>query len=287
MKIILIGKTGQLGSELNKILVDKSFETFSFSHRELNITNHDKVLQYLKKIKPDYVINASAYHQVSKCENFPEKAFDINAAGVKHLAEECYRIGAGLVHYSSDYVFDGKKGKPYLEEDRTSPLQVYGISKYAGEILAQEYNPKALVIRTCGVYGGKHGSRSKKGNFILTILNQIKGRRELPVSSEQIVSPTYAFDLANATIDLLSKKPGGGIYHLVNEGYCSWADFAKEIVRNSGSSTKIIPVNRKGDSGGARRPLFSALFNSKAKKMGVKLPDWQDALKRYIEFLYQ
>lgn len=285
MKVILIGKTGQLGRELDNLLRKKGFKTFSFSHKELDILDQDKIRGVIKKIKPKYVVNASAYHQVAECEEFPEKAFNINAAYLKNLAGQCESVGSVLVHYSTDYVFDGTKNAPYFEEDIPTPLQVYGISKYAGEQIALKYCSSTIIVRTCGVFGGKTGSRAKKGNFILTILNQIKDKNSIEVSSEQIVSPTYARDLASATLMLLSKKPKSGIYHLINEGHCSWADFAQEITRLVGSKTKIIPVDRSGQSGGARRPLFSALKNTRAAKLGVILPSWQDALKRYLSAL--
>lgn len=285
MKVVIIGKNGQLGQELTALFTSQKNDVLSYGREELDITDKKNTANVIKKIKPDLVINASAFHQVAECEEFPEKAFEINAVAVKNIAEASASINAVFVHYSTDYVFDGKKGESYKEDEIPNPLQIYGISKYAGEIVSLNYNPSSIIIRTCGVFGGKTGSRSKKGNFILTILKQIEGKKELEVSSEQIVSPTYAHDLAKYTLKLLEKKPKSGIYHLINEGYCSWAEFAQEIAKLVNSKTKIIPVDRRGESGGARRPLFSALSNTKAKKMGVVLPDWRDGLSRYIVFL--
>lgn len=285
MKILLIGKNGQLGQALNSVLLEKKHTVASYSHSELDVENKRDLSKTVNFFKPNVVINASAYHLLSACEENPARAFAINAVAVKNLAEICKKRETILVHYSTDYVFDGISGKPYVEEDAPGPLQVYGISKYAGEIFALQYNPNSIVIRTCGVYGGKKGSREKSGNFILTILDQIKNKKILEVSSEQIVSPTYANHLAKATVLLLSKKPNRGIYHLVNEGHCSWAAFAEEIVRVGKGKAKIIPVDRSGVSGGARRPLFSALSNTKAKKMGVVLPSWKSGLLDYISFL--
>lgn len=284
MKILLFGKSGQMGHELDiqaKLFGNK---IISFSHQDLDIADFKRINSEVKKIKPDIVINATAYHYLPDCEEFPDKAFLINAIAVKNFAEITGELKIPFVHYSTDYVFSGEKGSPYIEKDRPQPLQVYGASKLAGEYLALSYNPRSMVIRSCGIYAGKKGSRSKKGNFILKML-QDKDEETLKVSSEQIVSPTYAADLAKATYELIKHKNLNGIYHLVNEGYCSWAGFAQEIMRLTGSKTKIIPVDRSGESGGARRPLFSALSNNKAKALGVKLPHWKEGLRRYISTL--
>lgn len=278
-KILIIGSTGQLGTELVVQAVQNGYTVFPMTHADLDITNFENVKQKVKELKPDIVINASAYHVVPDCEIYPEKAFLVNATALKYLADICQELDMHLVHYSTDYVFDGKKGAPYLETDSPSPLQVYGMTKYIGEQFCLHYHNKSTVIRTCGVYGGKQGSKSKKGNFILTILNQTKGKDSLEVASEQIVSPTYAVDLAKATFELLSTKNPFGIYHLANDGYCSWAEFAQEIVNLHNQKTKIIPVDRGGGSAHPKRPLFSALENTKVSK----LPNWKDALHRYMK----
>lgn len=285
MRIILIGKNGQLGSEIDKQSQEQGFEIHAFSKEELDITESQKVKSKIERIKPDVVINTSVFHVVAECEEKPEQAFLVNAISLKGIAEICKEMGIKFLTYSTDYVFDGTKGSPYIESDKPSPLQVYGVSKVAGEYIALAYSQTSIVVRSSGVYGGKTGSRAKKGNFALNILKETKGKPELEVSSEQIVNPTYAVDLAKTTLDLLTHKNINGIYHLVNEGYCSWAEFAQEIMKLIGSLTKIIPVDRSGQSGGARRPLFSALKNTRAVNLGVKLPTWQDAIKRYISTL--
>ncbi|MBI4091751.1 MAG: dTDP-4-dehydrorhamnose reductase [Candidatus Levybacteria bacterium] len=281
MKILIFGKTGQLGEQLYIQGIGRKHKVLGFSHKELDITDRKTIEKMIKKFAPDVVMNATAYHVVPDCELYPDKAFLINAIAIRDLAEICQNLSIRFVHYSTDYVFDGKKGSPYLEYDLPTPVQTYGISKMAGEYMALAFNPKSIVIRASGVYGGKHGSRSKKGNFALNILRE-KNKKTLEVSSEQIVNPTYSFDLANATHELIRNKDAKGIYHLANDGYCSWAEFAQEIMRLVGSKTKVIPVDRSGQSGGAKRPLFSALKNIRAAKLGVKLPTWQDAIRRYI-----
>jgi dTDP-4-dehydrorhamnose reductase len=281
MKLFLFGKNGQLGQELYKQSENLRFEVVSFAREELDITNFKKVHELIRKHKPHVVINATAYHVVPECEKYPENAFLVNATVVRNLAQICEAIGSKLVHFSTDYIFDGSKRKPYKEEDLPYPLQTYGISKLAGEHFALAYSSQAVVIRSSGVYGGKQGSRSKKGNFALNILKE-KDKASIEVSSEQIVNPTYAADLARSTFELLKMKNISGIYHLANEGYCSWAEFTEEIMKLAGIKARVIPVDRSGQSGGARRPLFSALKNTRAAKLGIKLPPWQDAIKRYV-----
>lgn len=282
MKILLFGKNGQLGQEIIEASSKFRYNLTAYGHDEVDILNYSQVTDCINRNKPDIIINATAYHVVNDCELYPEKAFAINAIALKNIAELCNKNKIKLVHYSSDYVFDGLKGKPYQEDDIPNPLQIYGLSKFIGEKICLNYHDDSIIIRTCGVYGGKAGSRSKKGNFVLNILKQTEGKKELEVSSEQIVSPTYAHDLAEATLKLISKKPSHGIYHLVNEGYCNWAQFAQEIMKISKRKCRIIPVNRSGQYQGVKKPLFSALSNKKAKSLGVILPTWKEALKNYL-----
>jgi dTDP-4-dehydrorhamnose reductase len=285
MKLLLLGKNGQLGTELEKQARAKGLDITALGREELDITDNTAVCETIKKLQPTVILNASAYHVVPDCEQYPQNAFAINTIALKNLAEIAEEQKAVLVHYSTDYIFDGIKGKPYKEDDKPNPLQVYGISKLAGEFAVLNYCSKAIIIRACYVYGGKTGSRAKKGNFVLTILKQIEGKTELEVASEQIVSPTYAEDLAEASLKLIQKKESKGIYHLVNEGHCTLSEFAQQIVKYKKQKTKIIPVNRGGVAGKLHRPLFSALQNTRAKQEGIKLPHWKASLKKYVELL--
>lgn len=285
MKILLIGKKGQLGNEIHKQSQEQGFEIHAFGREELDITNSEKVKSKIEFLKPTVVINASTYHVVPDCEIYPDKAFLVNAISLKSISEICKTMGIKFVTYSTDYVFDGLKGSLYEEDDKPNPLQIYGVSKAAGEYIALNYSKTSIVIRSSGVYGGRYGSRAKKGNFALNILEQAKKEKIIEVAKEQIVNPTYAVDLAKASLDLLTHKNALGIYHLANEGYCSWAEFAQETMKLIGSKTKIIPVDRKGMAGSLKRPLFSALKNTRAAKLGIKLPPWQDAIERYIATL--
>lgn len=285
MKILLVGSTGQLGFELDRQARERNVEIRSFGHGELDITEFEKVKDEIEKFSPDFVINASAFHVVPLCEDEMEKAFLINAVSLKPIAQYCEERGIRLVTYSTDYIFDGLKGSPYEEDDKPNPLQIYGLSKLAGEYIVLNYSSKSIVIRTCSVHGGKEGSHSKKGNFALNILKQAETQDSIEVASEQIVSPTYSVDLASATLDLLKEKNINGIYHLINEGYCSWAELAQYVIDVKGLKTKIIPVDKRGMAGSLRRPLFSALKNTRAKELGIELPSWKDTFKRYISTL--
>lgn len=277
MKILLFGKTGQIGSELVKLT-----DIVGYNREELDITDFTELKKIVTRHQPDVVINATAYHVLPECENNPDKAFAVNAVSLKIIADICNEKNIRLVHFSTSYVFDGTKETPYTETDRPNPLQIYGISKLAGEQIVLQYCKTGIVIRTCAVFGGKTGSRSKKGNFILNILDQARGKKELEVSSEQIISPSYAVDVAIATLALLDKKDISGIYNISNTGTCSWAELAQETIKNKKRKTKIIPVDRGGMVGALRRPLNSAMFNKRAAQLGITLPPWQDAIKRYI-----
>lgn len=281
MKILVFGKNGQVGHEL----INQNQKIIGFSHEELDVTDQQSLLSVFKKHKPDVVINASAYHVVPECEAHPEKAFAINSIAVKAMAELCEEYGSRFVHYSTDYVFDGVLGKPYKEDATPHPLQLYGISKLAGEYSALTYCQNSIIIRSAYIYGGKTGSKAKRGNFVLTMLAQSEGKDTLEVAADQIVSPTYATDLAQATLKLLSHKQANGVYHFVNQGSCSLAEFAQAIMHAKKRKTRIIPVVRGGLAGNLKRPVFSVLRNTRGKKLGVVLPPWKDAVKRYVQSL--
>ncbi|MFA5842585.1 MAG: dTDP-4-dehydrorhamnose reductase [Candidatus Gracilibacteria bacterium] len=285
-KILLIGKNGQLAHELLNDASSFGFEIIAFNKEELDVTQPLQIEEKIKQINPAILINTSAYHVVPLCEKNPLPALEVNFIAVQNLARICKKIGIPFVTYSTDYVFDGKKSAPYLEADLPHPLQVYGLSKLAGEYAALSSYPEGtFMIRTCGLYGGKTGSPEKGGNFVLNLLKDTKNQNAMEVSSEQRVSPTYAGDLSKATLKLLSREVPSGIYHLVNRGDCSWYEFAKEIFKLSNIKIALKPVDRGGLDKDMKRPLFSALENTKAKALGVELPSWQEGLKSYLDFL--
>jgi dTDP-4-dehydrorhamnose reductase len=285
-KILLIGKTGQLGGEIINDSPVFDFEVVSFGKEELDVTNEVQVKEKIDKIKPDILINTSAYHVVPKCEENPTVAMAINFIAVRNLAKACRERNITFVTFSTDYVFDGKKGSPYEEYDMPNPLQIYGLSKLAGEYAALNiFLDRTFVIRTTGIYGGKTGSPEKNGNFVLNIIKEAQDKEMVEVSSEQIVSPTFAGDLSKATLKLLKSQAKPGLYHLTNEGYCSWYEFTQEIFKLAKINKEIKPINRGGSSGKMKRPKFSALKNTKAKALGIELPSWQNGLRLYFNFL--
>lgn len=285
MRILILGKDGQLGQSL--IEEGKKIGAYikGSSKIELDITNKNALDKIVSSIKPNIIINTAAYHVVPDCEINTDKAFQVNAIALKDLALLSRRNNIKLITISSDYVFDGKQNKPYREDDKTNPLQIYGISKYAGELIALNYNPDSLIVRTCGLYGGLTGSKSKKGNFVLSLINADKNNSFLRVSSDLYANPTYSSDLASAIFQLLQDSHSKGIYHLASEGYCSMADFAQKITEYANLKLKIIPIENRLSTENFKRPKFSVLSNIRAKKIGIVLPIWSQGLLKYIEFL--
>lgn len=286
-KLLLIGKTGQLGAEILNDAPLFDFEVFGYGRGELDVTDTAALEAEIKLHRPDVVISTAAFHVVAECEEGPLEAFKVNCIAVRNLAQISKESGAKFMTFSTDYVFDGEKGSSYLEGDAPRPLQMYGFSKLAGEFAARGiYLEGTYVIRTCGLYGGKRGSKSKSGgNLVLQMLKEAGESKSVEISSEQIVSPTYAKDLSRAVLELLRVGAPADIYHLVNEGQCSWHEFVEEVYRLAGIKREVIPVDRRGIMNGVRRPRFSALENSRAKKLGIVLPKWQEGLAAYLDFI--
>jgi dTDP-4-dehydrorhamnose reductase len=285
MKILLIGATGQLGGDL--VRNNPGHEIMAPSREELDLGRVGEDARVIGKLRPDTVINCAAFHNVPKCEEEPAQAFLVNCVAVRDLAAACAAQGARLVTFSSDYVFGGERSEPWREDDKPAPLQVYGISRLAGEHAALATAPgHAVVIRTCGLYG-RSGARSKGGNFVDGRVADARAGKRIEMASEQVVSPTSTDDLSRAVFALLaSPKLAPGIYHLVNEGACSWYEFTREIVRLAGGKSEVVPVDRGGRTGNMRRPLYSVLANTKARALGVTLRPWREALADYLRAKY-
>lgn len=286
MKILLIGKTGQLGNSL--IRLNEDYEIIAPSRELLDLRDVNSIRKSISTLNPDVIINTAAFHNLPECETHPLQAFACNFIAVQNLSLICKEYSKFLISFSTDYVFDGTKQSPYNESDSTNPLQIYGLSKAAGELAISKHCPdSSIIIRTCGLYGIT-GSRSRGGNFVDNRISDASQHAELEMSSDQTVTPTFTDDLANALFDVIKKRDVLiGILHLVNEGACSWADFTKEIYRQMSLANKVIPVNRGGYSGAMKRPLYSVLNNSRAKAHGITLPCWQDALSRFIKLKYK
>ena len=285
MKILIIGKTGQLGSALIQDALTLGHDVFAPTKQELDISNEVAFLNAMKLYLPEIVINTAAFHNVPLCEVEPLKAFQLNCIAVKKMAEISNDFNAWFVSFSTDYVFGGEKQKPYIESDVPNPLQIYGLSKLAGEYATLSYE-KSIIIRTCGLYG-LQGATSKGGNFVDNRINDSKQNERIEISNDQTVSPTYAGDLSKAVLQLIAHpSKESGIYHLVNEGYCTWYEFTKKIFKTLDIDVELVPVDRKGKTGKMRRPLFSALENKKAKRLGVTLPNWKESLHEYLRIKY-
>lgn len=285
MKVLLIGKTGQLGGDL--IHNNPGHEIHAPSREELDIGNREQVEVLIANHSPDIVINTAAFHNVPLCETDPASAFQFNCVAVRDLASACRKAGSLLVTFSTDYVFGGEKRTPYLEDDIPQPLQIYGISRVAGEYAAMAAAPnQAIVVRTCGLYGAS-GAQSKGGNFVDKRLQDARVNSVLEMGCDQVVSPTSTDDLSRAVWQLIAHplcEPG--TYHLVNEGECTWYEFTRAIYEIAGLNVTVNPVDRGGMSGDMRRPLYSALANTKARTLGITLPSWRIGLERYITGKY-
>ena len=285
MKILLIGKSGQLGSDLLRFA--GANEIIAPGREELDITVPDSMDACIRAHRPGVVINTAAFHNVPLCEDEPGRAFLVNCVAVRNLAAACRDAGALFVTFSTDYVFGGEKRTPYLEDDCPAPLQIYGMTKLAGEHAALSTAPDhAVVVRTCGLYG-MSGAASKGGNFVDKRIRDARGNHALEIGCDQTVCPTYTGDLAKALLGLIGHpRLAPGIYHLVNEGECSWYEFTCSIFKLMGIEITVNPVDRGGWDGLMRRPLYSALANTKARSVGIALPHWRDGLKRYLDILH-
>ncbi len=286
MKILLIGKTGQLGGDI--LRNGGHHEIHAPDRSELDVCSREAIAAALDRFRPDCVVNTAAFHDVPRCETEPERAFRVNCVAVRDLAAACSRACALFVTFSTDYVFGGEKRSPYVEEDRPAPLQIYGITRLAGEHAALSAAPEhAIVIRTCGLYGAS-GARSKDGNFVDKRVREAETVRTMEMGADQVVSPTYTRDLAEAVLRLIDHpRRAPGVYHLVNDGACTWYDFTKAIYEEMALPVQVNPVDRGGRTGDMRRPLYSALANVKARALGIVLPNWRDALRRYLKDKYR
>ncbi len=281
MKILLIGADGQLGTDFRKVAPPN--EVIPLTISDIDITDRSRTIEAIKKHKPDVVLNTSAYHKVDDCEEHDQEAFAVNAFGVKNLCLACRETDSALVHVSTDYVFDGTKGRPYTEADCPNPGTVYGISKLAGELYVRYMMKKYFIVRTCGLFGvagclGKGGT-----NFIENMLKLASQKKQLRVVRDEIVGPTYTLDLA-AKIDQLIRTQHYGLYHITNSGQCSWYDFAKSIFELTGTKIDLQPATSAEFKAKARRPAYSVLAHENLKKIGLDdMRTWDKALEAYLK----
>lgn len=287
-KILLIGKDGQLGQELQPFLTAMG-SLVAVGRDTLDLSQPQIIEQIIEDIQPEWVINAAAYTAVDKAESEPELAMKINGIAPGILAKACQQLDAKLIHISTDYVFDGTQSHPYIETDSTHPLGVYGQSKLAGEIAIQETQAKFAIIRTAWVYGV-----GGTGNFVKTMLRLGKEREEIRVVSDQVGSPTWTGDLAQSIVQLmpLLNSETYGIYHCTNSGVTSWYDFAIAIFEEAkllGFPLKIervIPITTPEYPTPASRPAYSVLSGKKlANLLETHTPQWRQGLRKMLQQL--
>lgn len=280
MTTLLIGANGQLGSELRQAFRDH--DLVPLTHADLELTDRSQVAETLRTYRPALILNTAAYHRVDECEDFPDRAFAVNAVAVRDLAVAAKAIGAVLVHFSTDYVFDGRQRHPYREADPPGPLSVYAASKLAGEYLVRAILERHLVIRTCGLYGAA-GRHTTTGNFVDTMLRLAAEGREIRVVGDQILTPTSAKELAGKVRQLV-EMGATGLYHITNGGACSWYQFAAAVFELSGIRPNVSETTSAAYGARAVRPLYSVLENASLGRLGLDdLSPWHEALKAYLE----
>jgi len=272
MKILILGHKGMLGSDLFLRLF-VFHEVTGKDIEDLDIASEEACEGIISETEPDVVINAAAYTDVDGCEANREKCFSVNAEGVKNIALACEKRGIKVVHFSTDYVFDGRKSTPYLEEDVCNPINVYGQSKLAGEQYLQQYSSDFLLIRSAWLYG-KNGK---------TIVDKAKINKQLEVVDDQVGAPTFSWDLTGA-VQLLIEGKYNGIYHITNRGNCSWYEFARRIIKSAGiNDVTVKPIKSDLLARPAKRPHYSVLSCRKfITSTGKAMRYWQVALDDYI-----
>jgi dTDP-4-dehydrorhamnose reductase len=282
MKIAVIGANGQLGSDLVAAFSGNGDAVCGLIHSGIEISDLHSVSHALEDIRPQVIVNTAAMHHVENCEHEPEKAFAVNALGPRNLAIVARDLGAVLIHVSTDYVFDGSKGSPYIEEDNPLPLNAYGITKLAGEHFVRATTDKHFVIRTSGLYG-KSPCRAKGGlNFIELMLKLAKERGEVRVVDSEVVTPTSTAELAQQMVQL-SHSDCYGLYHATAEGSCSWYEFAREIFAVTDTPVRLKIAAPGEFPAKVARPKYSVLENRALKSRGLNVfKPWQDALHKYL-----
>ncbi len=281
-KAVVVGGSGQLGVELVKTFRARGWEVTGFPRAALDISDRAEVERRMAEIEPSVIVNAAAYNQVDVAEKEPQAAFFANSLGVRNLALACRNIDAQMVHFSTDYVFDGAAGRPYTEEDTPRPLGAYAISKLAGEMCAQAYLDAPLIIRTSGVFGPQ-GLRTARGNFIELMLRLAGTQPVIRVVEDHVASPTFAPALASRTVDLVERKCFG-VFHAGGGTPISWFAFARLIFEVAGLRPELKPTNEREYRTAARRPRYSALSNAKMESEGVApFPPLEETVRSYFE----
>lgn len=276
-KILILGASGMLGHDLVQAFSD--WDVVAWSSQDLDITNEAVVKEKILMLRPDVVVNAAAYTDVDGAEKNEQLAMQLNGEAPAFLAKACQLANAILVQFSTDSVFDGKKQTGYAEHDHPKPINVYGHSKLAGEALLQSYHNRYYIIRTSWLYGKAPQRGKPRGlNFVETMLKLAQDRPEINVVNDQFGRPTFTKDLSQRVRQLLDEQEHFGIYHLTNDGVCSWYEFAQEIFKIKGVDIKVNPIKSEDYPLPTPRPQYSILNNTKLKPMR----SWQEALEDYL-----
>jgi dTDP-4-dehydrorhamnose reductase len=275
LRVGLLGAQGQLGDALERALAP-DHEVHAWGHRELDITDHAALTRAIAAGGLDYVVNAAAYTDVDGCETHREEAWAVNAEGPRRLAGLCAAGKIGLLHFSTDYVFDGRQQRPYRPDDQTHPIQEYGRSKVAGEQAVQAHHPQALIVRTAWLYG------AQGRNFVKTILAAAATRPRLEVVDDQRGAPTLADDLAVTSAFLIAQGVTG-VLHATNTGECTWYQFARRILELRGITTPVVPITSAALTRPAQRPAYSVLDAGALRATGAPpMRSWEDALRAFL-----
>jgi len=278
-RIVIIGANCALGSDLVKVFRD-GWQVTGLTPDDLDVRDLESARRPLLAARPDVIINTAAYNLVREAEADATEAFAVNEAGARHVAVVARELGAVCVHYSTDYVFDGKTARPYTEADPPQPVNVYGASKLAGECAVLETSPRNLVLRTTGLYG-ETPTVTKGRNFVQTIWQMARGRAEIAISEREACSPTWTQELARQT-RVLIEAGASGLFHAVNEGVCTWREFAQAVLDLSGERVVVRGQPQAPDPGLAR-PRYTALENARLRALGLNIMrPWRAALEEFL-----
>jgi dTDP-4-dehydrorhamnose reductase len=278
-RLLLIGGSGQLGTEIRRSWAQ--WDIVAPSHAQLDIENGEAIDALVARERPDAIVNCAAFHNVDRCEVQPERALAVNAIAVERLARSARSNDAVFVTISTDYVFDGTATVPYTERDCARPLSAYAVSKLAGEQLVARLDSRALIVRTCGVYGVRP-SASKGHTFVDRVIAQARAKETIRIVNDVTASPTFAGHLARA-LRLLVEAGATGLYHAANAGPVTWYDFAVEALRQAGVDHPVEPIPAASWKAPARRPAFSALDSGKLRDLGIDMPGWREGIAAYLE----
>lgn len=279
MKVLVTGAKGQLGHDVMNELAKRGYEGVGVDVAEMDITDAQMVDRVITESGVDKVIHCAAYTAVDAAEDQVDLCRRVNAQGTENIAKVCKKLDIPMLYLSTDYVFDGEGTRPWEPDDERDPLNVYGQTKYEGELAIERNLEKYFIVRIAWVFG-VHGK-----NFIKTMLNLAENHDTITVVNDQVGSPTYTYDLSRLLVDMIETEKYGR-YHATNEGLCTWYEFAVEIFRQAGIHVNVVPVTSEEFKAKAKRPHNSRLNKDKLDAMGFeRLPKWQDALARYLEII--